>query len=143
MRTIPALPAWLTRRAILVIDDSVDFRRTVAGGLQDLGVRCYAAGTHNEGLRLVAQRPQIAVALVDFEMPDGPVERLVEQLHRVRPELIVVGNSARRLDSDPALLGIHQFLAKPWSWSQLLTVLSESEPATEKCSAAPEFCNSG
>ena len=86
---------------ILCVDDDPSALRLRNVLLQSAGYSVLSAGSGAEALRLVAERPDIELVLLDYLMPGMDGEELARELRRQRPELpqIVVSAVDRLPDS--------------------------------------------
>ena len=125
-------------RRILYVDDELLMRVAVARMLRGAGAICLGTGTHNEAVVLLAFEPTLDLAILDFEMPDGDVGRLVQRLQWLRPALPLVGTSASDRRSEFAIRGVDRFLPKPWGLDDLIHVADWSEaPGSEVSVSGP------
>ena len=109
-------------RRILFVDDELLMRRAVARLLRGAGASCLGAATHDETVVLLAFEPRLDLAILDYQVPDGGVGRLVRRLRWQRPALPLVGTSASDHRSEFAALGVGRFLQKPWGLDELIDV---------------------
>ena len=132
-RRRPRIHDWRIRdrrindRRILYVDDELSMRLAVARLLRGAGAVCLGSGTHDQAVVLLAFEPALDLAILDFEMPDGDVGRLVRRLRWQRPALPVVGTSAGDRRSEFATRGVDRFLPKPWALDDLIRVADWSE----------------
>jgi CheY-like chemotaxis protein len=110
-------------KRILYVDDERFLRRVTSALLGDAGAICLIAGTHDEAMALVSSEPELALAILDFQMPDGDVGRLVKRLRTARAVLPLIGTSAIDRRSEFAERGVTQFLEKPWELGDLVRAL--------------------
>jgi CheY-like chemotaxis protein len=125
-RPIPATygPSRLRGRRILYVDDNSFLRRVTGSLLGDAGAICLLAGTHDQAVTLVGGEPELALAILDFQMPDGDVGHLVKRLRAARAELPLLGTSATDRQKDFAERGVTQFLEKPWQLEDLVRAVA-------------------
>ena len=114
-------------RRILYIDDELAMRLAVARLLRGAGAVCLGTATHDQAVVLLAFEPRVDLAILNFQMPDGDVGRLVERLHWHRPALPLVGTSAADRCSEFAARGVDRFLPQPWTLDDLIRVADWSE----------------
>jgi CheY-like chemotaxis protein len=117
----------LRDRRILYVDDELGMRLAVARLLRGAGAVCIGTATHDQAVVLLAFEPHVDLAILDFQMPDGDVGRLVQRLHWQRPALRLVGTSAADRCSEFAARGVDRFLPKPWAIDDLIRVADWSE----------------
>jgi CheY-like chemotaxis protein len=117
-------PSRLRGRRILYVDDDSFLRRVTGGLLEDAGAICLLAGTHDQAVTLVGDEPGLALAILDFQMPDGDVGHLVKRLRAARAELPLLGTSATDRQREFAERGVTQFLEKPWELEDLVRAVA-------------------
>jgi CheY-like chemotaxis protein len=115
-------------KRLLYVDDDPSVRRATNGLLRDAGAICLLAGTHDQAVTLVADEPQLALAILDFQMPDGDVEHLVKRLRAARAWLPLIGTSGADRRDEFAARGVTQFLEKPWQLVDLVRAVGASNP---------------
>ena len=125
MSPSPAEPEPV-RRAVLVIDDDVDFAASLAGLIQLDGYDVAVAHDAEAALaRLGQHRP--AVALVDVRLGLGDGIELVRRLRRQDPDLVCVTVTAyASIDTAVKALqaGAYDYLCKPFHSEDLLATLA-------------------
>lgn len=114
---------------ILVVDDEEAVRSITSQTLEAYGYRVLTAKDGTEAVALYAQhRKSVEAVLTDMMMPvmDGP--STIEVLKRMNPDVRIVaasGLNARGGSAKAAALGIHHFLAKPYTAETILTTLRQ------------------
>jgi CheY-like chemotaxis protein len=133
-RTTPARCAAsdIRGKRILYVDDDRLLRRAARRLLHGAGATCLLAGTHDQALALVAGEPELALAILDFHMPDGSVGHLVTRLRIARPMLPLIGTSGAERRSEFAQHGVTQFLWKPWQLADLARPVALLCPSTPR-----------
>jgi CheY-like chemotaxis protein len=111
-------------KRILYVDDDLFLRRVTGGLLGDAGAICLLAGTHEQAVTLVGDEPELALAILDFQMPDGDVGNLVKRLRTARAVLPLIGTSAIDRRNEFAERGVTQFLEKPWELGDLVRAVN-------------------
>ena len=106
-------------KRILYVDDDSFLRRMTGRVLGAAGAICLLAGTHEQAVTLVRGEPGLALAILDFQMPDGDVGHLVKRLRTARAVLPLIGTSATDRRNEFAERGVTQFLEKPWELGDL------------------------
>ncbi len=125
---------------ILVVEDNDDLRRLTRLQLQRLGYTVLDAGLGAEGLRLVAENPDIELMLTDVVMPQGMSgPDLAEQALALAPSLKVIfmsGYSEHR-DIQAATRGLRfPLLQKPFHVDELATqIRAELDRGAEAANA--------
>ena len=116
-------------RRILYVDDDDLMRRAMTRLLRRAGAVCLCTGSHDHAIALLASELLLDLAVLDFQMPDGDVGRLVRRLRRLRPAVALVGTSGSDRRSEFAARGVGHFLAKPWGLDDLARAAGWSEAA--------------
>ncbi len=75
---------------------------------------------------MVADPPAVGLAIIDFHMPDGPVDDLLKKLRVESPGLPVIGTSGADRQGEFAKRGVACFLAKPWGISEFIHTLERA-----------------
>jgi hypothetical protein len=107
-------------RRILYVDDDLLMRLSVARLLRGAGAVCIGTDTHDRAVVLLPFEPLLDLAILDFQMPDGDVGRLV------RRPLPGKALDARRTDPRRGLVGSAR---KPGRGLQPLRSRQSSPPA--------------
>ena len=113
---------------ILYVDDDPSVRWATSALLRDAGAICLLASTHDQAVALAGAEPLLALAILDFQMPDGDVGRLVNRLRTARAVLPLIGTSATDRRSEFAARGVTRFLEKPWQLGDLVRAVDASNP---------------
>jgi CheY-like chemotaxis protein len=109
-------------RRILYVDAELSMRIAVGRLLRSAGAVCIGTATHDQAAVLLAFEPTLDIAILDLDMPDGDVGRLVKRLHWQRPALPLVGTSWSDERFEFAARGVDRFLPKPWALDDLIRV---------------------
>ncbi len=121
---LPNGPSQIQGKRILYVDDDPLLRRMASGLLRNAGAICLPAGTHDQAVKLASGEPELALAILDFQMPDGDVGHLVHRLRSVRAVLPLLGTSGADRRSEFAERGVTRFLEKPWRLGELVRAVS-------------------
>jgi len=119
----------LLPQTILVVDDEDLVRRSLARILRRHGVEVIEAADGPSALRVVAERSDIELALVDLVMPGMDGEEVLASLRALQPPLdVVVMSGWAREERAKACVqaGAAGFLAKPFAVDDLQRVLKAS-----------------
>lgn len=111
---------------VLVVDDRPAIRRLLAEALDGLGCRVRAASSGREALELLRGFCPGAV-LLDLKMPgmDGlEVLRAIRRLHPTLPVVLMTAYGEAGWQEAAAALGVHQYLLKPFSLSDVRQVVN-------------------
>ena len=122
-------------KRILYVDDDPSVRRLTSGLLLAAGAICLLAATHDQAVTLARSDAELALAILDFQMPDGDVGQLVERLRTAHTLLPLIGTSGADRRDEFAERGVTQFLEKPWQLGDLVRCLGSGLPARD----APGF----
>jgi PAS domain S-box-containing protein len=121
------LPAWQGSGTVLVVDDEIRMRQTVARMMQRLGFESVLACDGREAVDIFrADTGRFALVLLDLTMPDMDGEQTFTELRRILPEVRVVLMSG--FNAQEAMLrfpgkGLANFLQKPFTVDSLRGVL--------------------
>lgn len=110
----------------MVVDDEDAIRLTAAQSLEAFGYRTVTAANGMEAVAaLVKHGDDVAAVVTDMMMPvmDGP--SAIQAMRKIRPDLPVLAASGlnNELVTKARLLGVPDFLPKPYGAEQLLKAL--------------------
>lgn len=108
---------------VLVIDDDELIRRFSLTIFERADALCHTAESHTAALKLFERDQGINLVILDYEMPGEDTAALVQELKRIRPQCLIVGNSGSDRKADFAALGVSYFLPKPWRFEDLVDLL--------------------
>lgn len=113
--------------AVLVIDDD-DAIRTALADILDLLTEqaVYTAANGHEGLQILQQRQNIALILLDMNMPVMNGEETYERVQQIAPEASVIISSSLNPTEVRSRFGKREmppFLQKPYDVTGLLNVM--------------------
>jgi CheY-like chemotaxis protein len=111
-------------KRILYVDDNISVRCATSRLLRDAGAICLLACTHDQAVMLVGGDRELALAILDFQMPDGDVGHLVKRLRTARAVLPLIGTSGTDRRNEFAERGVTRFLEKPWLIGDLLRAVN-------------------
>lgn len=103
--------------AILVIDDDVAICDVLRDVLREHVFTVYTCHQGHEGLALLSQHPDIALVMLDLILPDTNGLLVLQQLQRLRPDLLVIMLSGLGAESDIVVgleMGADDYIAKPF-----------------------------
>lgn len=109
---------------ILIVDDDSQFRRTLQLGLVAHGYEVSGAADGAEALNSIAtEGPDLIV--LDWSMPgmDGVEMCRMLRANSEVPVIMVSGNRSKKLRDAALEAGANDYLAKPFSIDELLTLL--------------------
>ena len=103
-----------TRPIILVVEDEVLVRTTLASMLDEAGFRVVPAANADEALEVLAAVPRIAMIITDVALPSSSHSgfELAEKIRATWPIRVLVASGRTAPSEAEVLLGIH-FVAKP------------------------------
>jgi DNA-binding response OmpR family regulator len=122
-------------KTVLVVDDDPDIRGLILLCLQRQGYRVVTAADGNEALT-VAEREAPHVVVVDMLMPHKSGFLVLEKL-KVRRDggprfIMITGNDGARHRAYAELLGVDDYLRKPFGMERLLESVRRLCPLTEE-----------
>ena len=113
----------------LVVDDSRAVRAILRGFLMEGGFQVLEAGHGREGLARLAERPEVGLALVDWNMPVMDGLEFIQAV-RAQPEfralriLMVTTETESSQVAKALAAGADEYLMKPFTKEILLAKLS-------------------
>lgn len=113
------------RLHVLLVDDDVDVRESVAVALKTLGFKVDAAATGRQALKLCEGRCRYDIVLTDVVMPEIGGTQLAEMLRQQWPKLPVILMTGRDSMVDHVIEQGVVALMKPFTMQQLWRVMEE------------------
>lgn len=113
---------------VLIVDDDITIRSTLAEALQHWGYLTVEATSIAETLSVV-EREQPDVLLLDVKLPDGSGIVALDQLRKRSRELVIVVITGYVTHKDAFEAGVHQaysYITKPIDQVQLRSILEEA-----------------
>ncbi|HBE66896.1 MAG TPA: response regulator [Planctomycetaceae bacterium] len=106
---------------VLVVDDDNEIVESMRYALEAKGYRVSVAGDGNQGLAL-AEKLEPDVLVLDMMMPKRSGFLVLEQLRRDADTrvIMITGNEGNRHQQYAELLGVHDYLRKPFPMEKLL-----------------------
>ena len=110
-------------KTILIIDDDSEIRETVSFALRAEGYQVVGAQDGNQGIALSeSESPDLII--LDMMMPKRSGFLVLEHLRRNReepvPVIMVTGNEGNRHQAYAELLGVGDYIHKPFAMDRLL-----------------------
>jgi CheY-like chemotaxis protein len=104
-----------TRALILIVEDEVLVRMSIADVLDDAGYKVIEAANADEALRVLAAVPEVQAVITDVEMPQGSMDgfALARKVRETRQGLGVLIASGRMAPAPGELPEGAYFVAKP------------------------------
>ena len=110
-------------RRILIVDDDPDIIESVRYALENDGHEVLVARDGNQGLAM-AEREDPDLIILDMMMPKRSGFLVLERLRRSRPVpmrvIMVTANEGGRHKAYAEMLGVHDYLRKPFTMDVLL-----------------------
>ena len=119
----------MSRLSILVVDDELAMRESIAAWIMEYGHLPAKAGSGDQALKML-EKDQYDLALVDMKMPGMDGHELLERIKEKHPEMLVVMITAfGSIESAVAAMkaGAHDYLLKPFDPQQLILLLEKVE----------------
>ncbi|MBI3310516.1 MAG: response regulator, partial [Serratia liquefaciens] len=104
--------------AILIVDDDPAICDLLRDVLNEHVFTVHACHRGSEALALLNQQPDIALVLLDLILPDTNGLLVLQQIHRLRPDLPVVMLTGLGSESDVVVgleMGADDYIAKPFN----------------------------
>ncbi|MBX7057846.1 MAG: response regulator [Leptospirales bacterium] len=108
---------------ILLVDDEVEVTEELALYLETKGLHCSAVRGGREALQVIQQNPPRLV-LTDYAMPRMTGLELLQQIHRLKPDLPVImmsGNADLEVWAQALKDSAYDYLEKPLHLKGLLS----------------------
>jgi CheY-like chemotaxis protein len=123
---------WPIGRALLVDADEW-VRRVIAAQIERAGGLCHNAPSYALGLRTLERDPDIAVAIVDYDVHGGGSDSFLAEVRNRYPGVRIIGTSGSDRSLEFGWLGVNDFLMKPWVVGDLIGVLLECVSTCPGC----------
>ncbi len=108
---------------VLLVDDDYEIVDSIRYALQGEGYQVIVARDGNQGLAL-AERENPDLMILDMMMPKRSGFLVLEKLRRTRdtplPVIMITGNEGSRHKAYAELLGVNDYLRKPFSMDRLV-----------------------
>ncbi|KAA1259684.1 Alkaline phosphatase synthesis transcriptional regulatory protein PhoP [Rubripirellula obstinata] len=118
----------MEKQKILIVDDDQEIVDTVSYALENAGYEVAIARDGNQGLAL-AERDDPDLMILDMMMPKRSGFLVLEKLRRIReqplPVIMITGNEGSRHKAYAELLGVSDYLQKPFAMDRLLTAVAD------------------
>ncbi len=119
----PAVPSAGSSKKILVVDDDFEIIDSIRYALEGAGYEVLVARDGNQGLAL-AERENPDLMILDMMMPKRSGFLVLEKLRRLRdtpmPVIMITGNEGSRHKAYAELLGVNDYIRKPFAMDRLL-----------------------
>jgi DNA-binding response OmpR family regulator len=118
---------------ILLIEDDREIVTTIRGALENAGYQVAHAANGIEGQRMIeADRPDLIIT--DMMMPKMggfPVLEFLKTLNNPPPVIMVTANEGGRHKAYAEMLGVVEYLRKPFAMDALLEAVSRALPSDD------------
>ena len=114
---------------VLVIDDEMLIRWSMAETLTHAGYEVTEAGNAKEALQRVSAVPAPDVILLDYRLPDSNDLRLLETIRRVvpgSPVIMMTAYGTTEVVNGAAKLGAYRVLSKPVEMRDLVSLIEQA-----------------
>lgn len=131
----PAIEDTRSRPRVLLVDDDVEIVESMRYALEQSGFHVSIARNGNQGLAMV-EAVEPCLLILDMMMPKRSGFLVLEELRRQGIEgfrvIMVTGNEGHRHRQYAELLGVDEYLHKPFPMERLVeTALRLTAPADE------------
>lgn len=124
--------ARVTTKKILIVDDDYEIIDSIRYALEGEGYLVVIARDGNQALAL-AERENPDLMILDMMMPKRSGFLVLEKLRRVReiplPVIMITGNEGSRHKAYAELLGVSDYIRKPFAMDRLLQAVEKLLPA--------------
>lgn len=115
-------------KRVLIVDDDFEIVEAVRYALEGAGHEVVVARDGNQGLAL-AERENPDLMILDMMMPKRSGFLVLEKLRRLRdeplPVIMITGNEGSRHKAYAELLGVSDYIRKPFAMDRLLEAVSK------------------
>ena len=113
---------------VLVVDDDSEIVETIAAALRSRGMRVSTPSDGNQGIAYAeAKTPDLMI--LDLMMPRRSgflvLERLRQNSETQMPIIMITGNEGMRHRKYAELLGVNDYIQKPFTMDRLLQAVSK------------------
>ncbi len=119
----PTSQIAVTKKKILIVDDDFEIIESMRYALEGDGYIVVVARDGNQGLAL-AERENPDLMILDMMMPKRSGFLVLEKLRRLRdtplPVIMITGNEGSRHKAYAELLGVSDYIRKPFAMDRLL-----------------------
>ena len=119
----------MNKGKIIIIDDDSVGLETLAEGLEEEGYETFPASEAEEGLRLLAEKPDIDAVLTDLNMPevDGiEVLRSVQSFDDAIPVILITAYATVETAIEAMRLGAYDYVMKPIDLRRIAVVVGKA-----------------
>jgi DNA-binding response OmpR family regulator len=107
---------------LLIIDDDVHLRESLAEVLEMEGFECHQAGDAKDGIA-AAQKTEPDVVIMDIQLPDSSGFQICQELRKRSKIVILIMMTGRFLSSEEKKqgfeLGADEYITKPFDLAEL------------------------
>lgn len=117
-------PSIIMHKTLLIVDDEVDIRDTLADTLKTVGADIFLAKDGVEALALIKAHRIMAI-ISDVNMPNMKGTELlktIRELGYLTPFVILTAYGDKKMALEALRLGAFDFIDKPWSSDKLFSV---------------------
>lgn len=115
------------KNEILLADDEVTFRKTLAKVLQDEGMKVTAVDNGLDAIDAITKKP-FDVAILDIQMPGADGIKVLREIMRVRPEtrvIMITAYGTVEMAVEAIKLGACDYVMKPVMFDDILTKIRQ------------------
>ena len=116
------------KRKILIVDDNIEFAKTVARTLEKEGFQVSLASDGNAAI-LAASNESPDLVLLDLKLPDIPgveLMRIMKSINENVAVIIITAYGGERVAIDLMKAGAIDFLSKPFNFEDLLNAINNA-----------------
>ena len=131
---------------VLVVDDSMVFRKQMSGFLENLFYKVYTVAHGEEAIGMLETHPDISLMITDYNMPVMNGLELVNQVRkeRTKNDLCIIAISSNNDDEVNALFlkqGANDYINKPFSKEEFSCRVNNSIEALENIQIVTNHAN--
>jgi diguanylate cyclase (GGDEF)-like protein len=135
-----------TKHKVLVVDDSMVFRKQMGNFLKNLFFQVYTVAHGEEALEMLKTHPDISLVLTDYNMPVMDGLELVKNIReeKSKDDLCIIALSGNNDEEISALflkLGANDYINKPFSKEEFSCRINNSIEALENIQLITNHAN--
>jgi CheY-like chemotaxis protein len=120
----PQRTQWPFDGRVVIVEGDATARKWLITMIENAGGGCYAVETVEQAIRLLGNDDGLQFAVLDRHTAGADLTAAIEQMHAIRPDVVLVGSSPDDRREEFARLGVTLFLQRPWRVHDLINLLT-------------------
>jgi len=122
----PQYARWPFDGRVVIVEADATTRKWLVTMVENAGGGCYAVESVAQAMRLLGKDDGLQFAVLDYDTVGAGLPSAIEELNAIRPDVLLVGNSADDRREAFVRLGVNLFLQRPWRADDLINLLTAS-----------------